>query len=151
MKYDIATPYTAVYIVFRQDDKIAFVLRSNTDWMNDHYGLIAGKVEKDESFTAAAIREAQEEAGVRLKPDQLKLALTAHRKSRDLVWVDMIFEASSWEGELRNAEPDVHGELKWLDPNNLPENMVPSVRFYIEQVQAGNNFCEYGWGSNGEV
>lgn len=44
--YDIETPYTAVYLVFRKNNKVAFVLRSNTDWMEGYYGLPAGKVEK---------------------------------------------------------------------------------------------------------
>ena len=145
VKYNIATPYTAVYMIFRKDDKIAFLLRSNTNWMNGHYGLPAGKVEKDESFTNAAIRETREEAGVELEPDNFRLVLTGHRKHPDSNWVDLVFEASNWEGEPHNAEPDIHGELVWLNPDNLPDNMVPYVKQYIEALQAGDNYCEHGW------
>lgn len=143
MKYDIATPYTAVYIVFRRDNKIAFLLRSNTNWMNDHYGLPAGKVEKKEKFIAAAIREAQEETGIKLKPEDLKLILTGQRHHLDSDWVDVVFEAKQWEGKLHNAEPHVHGELAWFNPDKLPRNMVDYVRFYIEQIQTGKNYAEY--------
>lgn len=143
MKYDIATPYTAVYVVFRKDGKIAFLLRSNTPWMNNHYSLPAGKVEKKEKFIAAAIREAQEEVGVKLQPKDLKLILTGQRHHSDSDWIDIVFEADKWSGELHNAEPHVHGELAWFKPDKLPKNMVDYVRFYIKQIQAGKNYAEY--------
>jgi ADP-ribose pyrophosphatase YjhB (NUDIX family) len=113
--------------------------------MNGHFGLPGGKVEKDENFIAATIREANEETGTKLKPEDLKLILTGQRKHPDSNWVDVVFEAQSWSGEPFNAEPDIHGELVWLDPDHLPDNMVPYTRIYIEQIQAGNNYVEYGW------
>jgi 8-oxo-dGTP diphosphatase len=145
VKYDIATPYTAVFIVFRKQDKIAFLLRSNTDWMNGHYGLPAGKVEKDESFRAAAVREAKEEVGVAIKPEDLKFVFVTYRHEESSDWINIVFEALTWEGDLYNAEPDVHGELVWFDPKDLPENMVPSVRIAIEHIEAGDSYAEYGW------
>lgn len=148
-KYDIATPYTAVYVVLRKDGKIAFVLRSNTDWMNGYYTLLAGKVEKNEAFLAAAVREAKEEAGVGINPEHLKHRLTMHRQGPDddTVWVDMFFEAAQWQGEPHNAEPHMHSELAWLDPTNLPENVIPGVRLAIEAIEAGKTYLEYGWAS----
>jgi 8-oxo-dGTP pyrophosphatase MutT (NUDIX family) len=141
----IATPYTAVYLIFEQDGKIAFLLRSNTGWMNGYYSLPSGRVEKGESFLQAAIREGAEEVGVQLRPDDLELATTAHRSETDSLWVDLIFKVKQWEGELYNAEPHIHGELAQLDPNNLPENIVPSVRYYVEEYLKGNRYTEYGF------
>ncbi len=43
------------------------------------------------------------------------------------------------------ARPHIHGELTWIDPKNLPKNMVPSVKYAIEQIMAGKNYAEYGW------
>ena len=87
--YDTANPYIASYAVLRKERTVAFVLRSNTSWMNNYYGLPAGKVEQDESYTAAAVREAKEEVGIDVAPDTLRHALTVHRKSRDgKFWVD---------------------------------------------------------------
>jgi ADP-ribose pyrophosphatase YjhB (NUDIX family) len=147
VQYDIATPYTAVYVIFRKANRIAFLLRQNTTYMNEHYSLPAGKVEKRESFTDAAVREIKEEVGVALHPSSLKQIFTGQRIHPDSAWVDIVFEATKWQGEPYNAEPHVHGELAWLDPAHLPANIVPYVRFYIDQIQAGKTYAEFGWGS----
>jgi 8-oxo-dGTP pyrophosphatase MutT (NUDIX family) len=144
MTYDIATPYTAAHIILRRNGKIAFLLRQNTSWGDGYYGLISGKVDHGESYLQTAVREAKEEAGVGIKPADLKHVLTAHR-NLDSLWVDVCFEAAKWQGEAFNAEPHKHAELTWLDPSNLPENVVPPIRFYLEQITAGKNYAEYGW------
>ncbi len=145
MKYSIATPYTAVYIIFRKEGKIAFLLRENTDYMSGYYSLPAGKVEKNESFLAAAVREAAEEVGVRIKQSNLKHLMTAHRYETESIWVDMFFLPLTYEGKLHNAEPHVHSELAWFDPKKLPENVIPAVKFYIERITAADSYCQYGW------
>jgi len=148
MSFDTATPYIASYVIVRKGNKIAFVLRANTGWMNDHYGLPAGKTEKGESFMAGAIREAKEEIGITITPQDLKPLLIMHRGAPtegDMTWVDAFFEAKKWLGEPYNAEPNVHSELAWLDPANLPPNIVPNVRFALDQIALGNHYCEYNW------
>lgn len=143
-KYNTATPYTAAYIILRKGNKIAFLLRENTAWMNGYYGLPSGKIEKGESALQAAIREAKEEIGVTITAGQLKYIFTGDRHDK-IDWIDLCFEATGWEGEPHNAEPHVHGEFVWLDPNDLPDNVVPYVRFYVEQIQASNKYAAYGW------
>ena len=151
MKYKTATPYIASFVIIRNGNKVAFVLRENTKWMNGFFGLPSGKVEKNETFTAAAIREAREEIGIKVKTEDLRHVLTVHRyepESFATDWIDVYFEVSDWEGIPLNAEPNVHGELAWLDPNNLPDNIVPAVRYAMEQSQAGKTYGEYGWVTN---
>jgi len=147
MQYNTATPYVASYVLLRKGRKAAFVLRANTSWMNDYYGLAAGKVEKGESFTQAAIREAKEEVGVVVTRQQLQQVLTCHRreKGETIEWVDVVFEATEWSGEVVNAEPHMHSEVAWLDLDDLPDNVIPSLRFMLEKIQLGEQYCEYGW------
>ncbi len=146
MSYDVARPYTAAFVIFRRQGKIAFVLRENTGWMNGYYGLASGKVEKNESYLNAAIREAKEEVDIDLTADNLKYAHTMHRKSSaDQTWVDVYFEAVDWKGEPYNAEPHVHKELKWVDIKQLPENVIPPVRHALDQIAKGYQYSEYGW------
>ena len=144
-----AQPFMASFIIFRKDGKMAFLLRENTKWMNGKYGIPAGKVEPGESASAAAIREAKEEVGVDIKPENLEHRLTVFRTtsidSEPSPWIDTLFEATNWDGELYNAEPDVHAELAWLDPNRLPENLTPYVKFFLSEIEAGNRYAEHGW------
>jgi 8-oxo-dGTP diphosphatase len=148
MKYDTATPYVAAYVLLYQNDKLAFVLRSHTGYMDGQYGLPSGKVEKNENYLAAAVREAKEEIGVDIKPTDLQHSLTVHRDGEDGVsWVDIYFTTASWTGEPYNAEPDKHSEFAWLDTNNLPDNVIPAVRHSLEQIKAKQSYSEFGWDS----
>jgi 8-oxo-dGTP diphosphatase len=147
-EYNTATPYVASFVILRKNGKVAFVLRTNTAWMNGYYGLASGKVEKNESYLAAAVREAKEEAGVEVKTGDLKHLITVHRfepSKQATDWVDVYFETTKWKGEPYNAEPEIHGELVWLDPKKLPKNIVPSVKYALEQIEAGKTYAEYGW------
>ena len=144
-KYSTATPYIACFVLLRDGDKLAFVLRENTSWMNGYYGLPAGKVEWGESYTTGAIREALEEVGVTIKPESLHHALTLHRHGENSDWVDVLFEVDEWEGEVVNAEPHVHAEVAWLNINNLPDNIIPPIRYALEQIKRGHSYAEYGW------
>lgn len=147
IKYDSQSPYIASYLVLRREGKIAFLMRSNTKWMNGYYSLPSGKVEKKESFSVAAAREGLEEIGVTIDPSKLEFIHTMHRftQSEQSEWIDVFFQTDDYEGELYNAEPEVHAELAWLDPKNLPENVIPSVKFALNQIEAGKTYSEYGW------
>jgi len=143
---DTATPHAAAHVLLRKDNTIAFVLRSATGWMDGHYGLPAGRVEKNESFRAAAAREAKEEVGVDLTAAELVPTLTVHRDSQDLGgWVEIYFTALSWSGEPYNAEPAKHSELAWLDIDNLPENLMPGLNYCLQQIKDKQSYAEYGW------
>ena len=146
--WDIATPYTAAYVLLYKDGKLAFVLRSNTGYMDGNYGLPSGRVEKGEPFLLAAIREAREEVGVEIDPADLVHRLTMHRDAPadSTLWVDVYFEATKWSGEVINAEPHKHGEVAWLDPNDLPDTIVPSVRAALHAIADGDSYAEFGWG-----
>jgi 8-oxo-dGTP diphosphatase len=136
----------ASVIIFKKQDKIAFVLRRNTGWMDGYYSLPGGRVEPGESFSQTAIREAKEEVGVDIKEDDLAQLLVAHALGDDgEVWVNTVFEASNWEGTLHNAEPDKSASLDWFPIDDLPENITPNSKIYLEQIQAGNHFVEFGW------
>jgi 8-oxo-dGTP diphosphatase len=145
IKYDSATPYISAFVLFRKGNKAAFLLRQNTGWMDGYYDIVAGKVEFGETYRQAAVREAKEEAGIDIRPEDLTHLLTSHRNSNNTTWVDVVFEIRKWQGELYNAEPDKHSSLDWLNLDNLPDNVAPPGRYRLDQIAAGNRYAEYGW------
>lgn len=148
-KYDTARPYTACFVILMREDKIAMVLRKNTGWHDGFYGLPAGKMEWQETFTQGAIREALEEAGVVIKPEDMRVVHVVHRHAEEgnefMDWVDVYFAVDAWEGEPHNAETDKSERLDWLPINDLPDNIVPSQRAALTEVAKGNFYSEFGW------
>lgn len=148
-KYDSARPYIACFVILRKGNKVAMVLRKNTGFMDGDYGLPAGKVEYGEPYALGAAREAKEEAGVDTSLDDLRFVHVAHRHGESeevfMDWVDVYFEADSWQGEPHNAEEHKSERLDWLDIDNLPENIVPPQRAALLEIAKGNYYSEYGW------
>lgn len=149
-KYNVARPYTACFVLLRRGSKVAMVLRKNTSWMDDYYGLPAGKGEWHETFTQIAIREAKEEAGVTIQPKDICMVHLAHRRSMSsedsfMDWVDVYFEANKWDGEPHNAEPAKSAELAWIDLNKLPKNIVPSQLAALQAIAKEKIYSEFGW------
>ncbi len=112
--------------------------------MNNYYGLPSGKVEKNETFVQAAIREAEEEVGAKLTTDNLKYVHTVHRLADD-PWVDVYFEVINYGGCLTNAEPHMHSKLDWLDVNNLPNNIIPAVKHALFEINHGRLFSQFNY------
>lgn len=148
-QYDTARPYAACFVVLRRDDKIALVLRKNTGYMDGCWGLPAGKVEWGEDYIHAAIREAREEAGVKIKPKDLFFVHLTHRHGDDGVkfmdWIDVYFEADSWTGEPHNAEPAKSERLELLELSKLPKNIVPPQLAALKAIAKGLPYAEFGW------
>ena len=155
MKYDTQRPYAASYVIVKNvEGKVAFVLRSNTSWMNNYYGLPSGKTEIGESFSEGAVREAKEEIGIDVNPKDITHAITVHRYSKkggwekdaeDMEWIDVYFEVKKWTGSVVNAEPHMHSGIAWLDIANLPDNTIPSVNASLKAYADGRRYLEYGY------
>jgi 8-oxo-dGTP pyrophosphatase MutT (NUDIX family) len=147
--YDTARPYIACFVILRSDNKIAMVLRKNTGYMDGFYGLPAGKVEYGETYIQGAIREAKEEAGVVIEESSLRFVHTVHRHGEErggfMDWVDIYFEADSWQGEPYNAEELKSERLDWIDLSKLADNIVPHQKEVLLHINEGSFYSEYGW------
>ena len=134
-----------VHMFFLRENKILLLRRFQTGYMDGHYSVPAGHLDGNEPLRLAAVREAQEEIGVRIDPADIRFAGVFHRFEGD-ERVDFFVHVQNWQGEPVNAEPGKCDEICWADIEALPENTVPYVRRAIENFRAGVPFEEFGWG-----
>jgi len=139
----------AVYLVLRRGDTILLARRVNTGYEDGKYGMVAGHVDRDEPLRTAMVREAWEEAGIKLQEDDLHLVHVMHRKS--LVAgaaderIDFYFAADIFSGEPQIMEPEKCDDMEWFHLGGLPENLTPEVAAALEAMKDSENFSEFGW------
>lgn len=131
----------SVYLILKDRDKILLSLRKNTGYKDGYWGLVSGHVEREESSKQAMIREATEEAGIILKPENLKFITVMHRKS-ERENIDIFFESDKWEGKIINKEPHKIEKLEFFSINAMPSNLID----YLGKVFTEKNlYFELGW------
>jgi ADP-ribose pyrophosphatase YjhB (NUDIX family) len=110
--------------------------------------LPAGKLEEGESVSAAAVREAEEEVGVRIAEEDLRLVHTLHARGDGVgSRMGLFFEVRRWGGEPVNREPDKCYELAWFRRDRLPDNMIPYPLAGVHGYLEGVPFGVLGWSS----
>ena len=139
----------AVYLFLFRDGQVLMLRRHNTGYEDGSYSVIAGHVERDERITQALVREALEEAGVRLYEEDIRFLHVMQRTNPDgLIYVDFFFAAERWQGEVLNREPSKCDDLRWFRLTDLPENTIPYVREVLMNHWVNqSSFSEYGWGT----
>ncbi|UFJ61485.1 NUDIX hydrolase [Brevibacillus sedimenti] len=138
----------AVHLFLRRGNELLLLRRFNTGYEDGNYSVPAGHLDGGEEVKAAAIREAKEECGIDIDPADLDVVGVMHRKSTD-ERIDFFLTASTWSGEIVNAEPDKCDELRWCDMDDLPANVIPYVRQAIHNYRAGKWFDSFGWDEQG--
>lgn len=135
---------SSVHLFLLRGQHVLLLRRFNSGYEDGNYSVPAGHLDGGEQFKQAAIREAREETGVEIAPEDLEVVGTMHRKAED-ERIDFFVVATRWEGEPRNCEPDKCDQLHWVEIGNLPENVIPYVRRALENYQAGRWFDSFGW------
>lgn len=136
----------AVWVLLMRGNKILLLKRQNTGWKDGEYGLPAGKVDGKETIIQAAIREAYEEVGVKLKKEYLKVAHALHKRNEDLSEsIDFGIKVTQWEGEPKIMEPEKCAEICWFPIDDLPPNTIDCLKHVIPLVLKNIFYSEYGW------
>lgn len=139
---------TCVYLLLIKDGKILLSRRFNTGYKDGNYSLVAGHHDGGETIREAMVREAAEEAGIKINKDDLELVLTMHRWCGDHERIDLFFTVKTWEGEITNQEPHKCDDLSWFPLDQLPVNTVSCIRTAVDCYQRGIGYCEFGWDKN---
>jgi len=135
--------------LYLQDDQGRVLLglrHPDCEYAGNTWHFLAGGCEQEPVRDAVA-REAREEAGLVIDPDDLELVHTVHLidypGARPLM--EMVFRARRWSGSPRLMEPDRCLAWQWWDPNALPEPIVAYTRAAIEGIQQGRPYTQMGW------
>lgn len=134
----------AVHLFLVRGDEVLLLRRFNTGYEDGKYSVVAGHVDAGETVTQTAIREAREEVGVEVRPQDLEVVGVMHRKSDD-ERVDFFLVATAWSGKLVNREMDKCDELRWASMDALPVDVIPYVRRGLANYQREVWFDEFGW------
>ncbi len=134
----------AVYVLFVRDGKILMLRRANTGYEDGNYSLVAGHADGNEALTEATAREAKEESGVAIEPQDLELKVVIHRLADD-ERLDFFFEAKRWSSDIKNREPQKCDDLSWFPFDDLPKNTIPYIREAIRCYRESILYSEFDW------
>jgi mutator protein MutT len=133
-----------VHLFFFRENQILLLRRYNTGYADGQYSVPAGHLDGGETVMAAAVREAEEETGLQLDITNLAFSSVLHRLEEE-ERVDFFVHVRQWQGEPLNTEPQKCDELRWVDLQELPGNIIPYVKKAIQNHLAGIVFAEFGW------
>ncbi|MFN8577214.1 MAG: NUDIX domain-containing protein [Candidatus Sericytochromatia bacterium] len=134
-----------VYLFLFKEKETLLLLRVNTGYGDGMYSVIAGHLEHNESIKNGMVREAYEEAGIKIKPEDLKLIHVMHRKNEGNDRVGFFFTCDKWENEIINNEPEKCAELKWFFIDKMPKNMVQYVKEAFDKYFSGELYSDLGY------
>ncbi len=133
----------AVYLILERGDEILLGRRANTGYMDGSYSLPAGHHDGNETLREAMLREAKEEIGITILPEDEEFVYMLHRPfANDGDRIDAYFLVKKWEGEPVNMEPDKCDDLSWFKKSALPSDVIPKIKMVLEAVERGETYGE---------
>src|SRR5690606_22859107 len=133
-----------VHLVLRRGDTVLYGQRSNTGFEDGAWHLPAGHLEAGESVVTALIREAAEEIGVTIRPEDVQFSHLMHNSSSG-GRMAIFFTVTDWQGEPENCEPDKCSALDWFALDTPPDRMIDYCRVAMKHIAEGTPFSVYGW------
>lgn len=134
--------WVSVNLILLQGERVLLLKRQNTGFADGQYHVPAGCLEDNENVTAAMIREADEEIGIKLFPEHLKVAAILQEAGGETGGVAFYFLADRYEGEIFNKEPEKCAELSFFELSNLPDNLLASAKIALANFKNGLVFQE---------
>lgn len=130
---------SAIHIILINDNKILVQKRKGSKLYPGYYALPAGHIDKGETQYDALVREAKEELGIEINPDDIINNYVVLRRNFFEIdekilepYIDFYFEIKKYTGIPRIIEEDKCDELFWTDINNLPEPFINYQGSFLE-------------------
>ena len=126
----------AVICLIQKDGKYLFVKRGHTGKCDGFYMLPGGHVDEGETILQACARELKEELDIVVKPQDLVFRLAEPTKTH----THFFFEVLSYEGNIKNNEPQKHDDVAFLPLDDA--KIHPVTVNEIKAIEKGINFFE---------
>ncbi len=136
-------PVSVQMILTNEKNEILLLKRKSTGFSDEKYGLIGGHVEKNEDVKTAVIRETKEETNIDIAMEDIEFISVMNRKvDEDTEYIDFIFKAKKWRGNVKNMEPNKCSEIIWCKANQLPIDIIDFEKYIINNK---NKLLLWGW------
>lgn len=135
-----------LYLENARGDLLLGLRHPDCAYAGETWHFLAGHCEQ-ESAVACLVREAYEEAGLLIHPEDAELVHTVHlcdvpgTQPR----LQLVFRVRRWEGQPVIREPDKCLAWRWWSPSALPEPIVAYTRTAVERLREGHRYTEMGW------
>jgi len=127
------THFNSAVFVMLKNEKGEYLLqqRQNTAYMDGHWDFSAsGHLERGETLQECIVREAEEEAGVKVNIVSLKLVHILQHDVGDWPYLDFLFVSNDFEGEAVTNESDKVSGLEWFAPSRFPEKLTLALQMF---------------------
>ncbi len=130
---------SAVHMIIVRDNKILLQKRKGSKLWPGYYALPAGHIDDGENQYDALIREAHEELGINIDPENIINSYVVLRRNYFKIdgkqlepYIDYYFEINEYIGVPKIIEEDKCDELLWADINNLPSPFINYEGAFLE-------------------
>lgn len=131
--------YVNAYLIIETQEGLLLSLRQNTGYEDNKWGFVAGHCEPMETATQALCREAQEEIGITVSPQDLEIVHIMHRFSNRSN-IDIFMRATTWQGHIQNCEPHKCGGIRFF--LTLPDNTIDYIRHVLTLIRTNQFYSE---------
>lgn len=137
-------PLIGAYLLLIKDNQLLLQKRRG-GVLDGVYTPIAGHTEENETVIDAIIREAKEEANIKLCKKDLGVKVVIQRprafyKGIPTDIIDFFILATTYQGKILNKEPDKCSEIAFYPLNKLPEHTMPHVKKALKAYFNQKNF-----------
>lgn len=137
-------PLIGTHLMLIQDGKLLLQKR-NSGALQGVYTPVSGHVDGHETVIEALVREAKEEAGIILNPNDLVVKVVAHLpnapyKGSHQDIINFFCFTDVYSGKIENKEPDKCESLAFYDLDNLPSAMMNHIFDVLKAYQKGQTY-----------
>jgi 8-oxo-dGTP pyrophosphatase MutT (NUDIX family) len=145
------TRAAVILLLFREQagqTEILLQRRQNTGYADGLWDSAAsGHIEEKESLRQALVREAYEELGITIYPDNLQFVTVIHKFIPELddAYFTFYFQTRQYSGKEAINEPEKCSELRWFSLQNLPADLIIDRQLILQHLNNGIYYDELGW------